>query len=138
MQQPDTILERIQAVNARLLKGEPGNISVDTYSGYTGYKPQSLVDTLNADLGLGQWGFEELSSEIADGEKGALALSNCKVCLAGVDFQPTSWGQSRVTKGDLGDARKGAQTEALKKGLSYFSIGARAYHGLLQKGTSGK
>ncbi len=37
-----------------------------------------------------------------------------------------------MTRGAVGDARKGAQTDALKKGLSYFGIGNRAYHGLLE------
>src|SRR6185312_17383890 len=44
---------------------------------------------------------------------------------------PVGWGQNRVTRGDIGDARKGAQTDAIKKALSYFSIGNRAYQGLL-------
>jgi hypothetical protein len=45
-----------------------------------------------------------------------------------------AWGQARVTKGDLGDARKGAQTDAIKKVLSSFSIGNRAYKSQLVKG----
>ena len=31
-----------------------------------------------------------------------------------------------------GDCKKSAQTDALKKALSYFSIGNKAYHGLLK------
>jgi recombination DNA repair RAD52 pathway protein len=67
-----------------------------------------------------------------------LAVAQVKVWLAGIDFHPCAWGQSRVTKGDIGDAKKGAQTDAIKKALSYFSIGNRAYYGLLQKGGNGK
>jgi recombination DNA repair RAD52 pathway protein len=55
-----------------------------------------------------------------------------KVWLKDIACMPVGWGQSRVTKGDAGDAKKGAQTDALKKALSYFSIGNRAYHGYLR------
>ncbi len=132
-----TIAEQVKAVNARLKGGEPGNISVDSFSDYTGYKPQYIVDAMNENFGIGLWGFEEISSEIIStpSEKGVsmLAVTQVKVWLAGVDFMPCAWGQSRVTKGDIGDAKKGAQTDAIKKALSYFSIGNRAYYGLLEK-----
>lgn len=122
--------EKVQAVNDILLKGEPENISVDEHSGYTGYKPQSVVDAMN-EVFWGEWGFKEISSEIIASEKGGLAVAQVQVWIKGVEFQPTSYGQNRVTRGDIGDARKGAQTDAIKKALSYFSIGNRAYHGLL-------
>jgi recombination DNA repair RAD52 pathway protein len=128
--------EKIKAVNKILQEVEPGNISIDNYSGYTGYKPQYIIDAMNAAFKIGLWGFEEVSSEIVthQTEKGTsnLALCQVKVWLKGVEFQPVGWGQSRVTKGDIGDAKKGAQTDAIKKALSYFSIGNRAYHGLLK------
>jgi Rad52/22 family double-strand break repair protein len=131
------IASQVKAVNSRLKGGEPGNISVDSFSDYTGYKPQYIVDALNEAFGIGLWGFEEIESEIitTPTEKGVsmLAVAKVKVWLAGVDFQPAAWGQSRVTKGDIGDAKKGAQTDGLKKALSYFSIGNRAYYGLLEK-----
>lgn len=121
----------VAAINQLLQNGEPGNISIDEHSGYTGYKPQAVIDALNAIIPLGGWGFEELSSEIIPADKGGLAISQVRVWLKDVDFRPTGWGQNRVTRGDIGDAKKGAQTDAIKKALSYFSIGARAYHGLL-------
>ena len=122
--------EKVVAVNSILEAGEPANISIDEHSGYTGYKPQSVIDTMNEVL-WGEWGFEEISNEIIAGDKGGIAVAKVKVWLKGVDFQPTGWGQNRVTRGDVGDAHKGAQTDAIKKTLSYFSIGNRAYHGLL-------
>jgi len=121
---------QVEKVNALLFQGEPNNISVDEHSGYTGYKPQAVVDAMNEVL-FGAWGCEEVSSEIESGDKGALAVAQVRVWLKDVDFRPMAWGQNRVTRGDIGDARKGAQTDAIKKALSYFSIGARAYHGLL-------
>ena len=131
-----TIEEKIKAVNKLLQEGEPKNISVDNYSGFTGYKPQYLVDAMNIVFKIGSWGFEEVGSEIATNqtEKGnsSLAIAHVKVWLKGIDFQPLGYGQSRVTRGDLGDSKKGAQTDAIKKAMSYFSIGNRAYHGLLK------
>lgn len=127
---------KVEAVNKLLLEGEPGNISIDEHSGYTGYKPQSLIDAMN-EVFWGEWGFEELSSSIELGDKGGLAIAQVQVYLKGIDFKPTSWGQNRVTRGDIGDARKGAQTDAIKKALSYFSIGNRAYWGLLKADSKG-
>ena len=131
-----TTEEKIKAVNKVLQDGEPGNISIDNYSGFTGYKPQFIFDALNAVFKLGNWGFEEVHAEIVSHqtEKGtsSLAIAQVKVWIKTIDFTPVGYGQSRVTKGDIGDAKKGAQTDAIKKALSYFSIGNRAYHGLLK------
>lgn len=130
----------VEQVNGILREGEPENISEDTYSGMTGYKPQHVVEAMNTVFGLGGWGFEELSNELTVDEKNLpiLAVAQVKVWITGVETNPTAWGQSRVTRGDLGDAHKGAQTDAIKKGLSYFGIGSRAYLGLLQGGKSKK
>ena len=131
-----TTEEKIKAVNKILQDGEPGNISIDNYSGFTGYKPQFIIDAMNIVFKLGNWGFEEVASEIVthQTEKGnsSLAIAQVKVWLKGIEFTPVGYGQNRVTKGDVGDAKKGAQTDAIKKALSYFSIGNRAYHGLLK------
>ena len=128
--------EKIKAVNKILQDGEPKNVSIDNYSGYSGYKPQFIIDAMNVAFKIGGWGFEEIAAEIVTNqtEKGSssIAIAQVKVRLKDVEFQPVGWGQSRVTKGDIGDAKKGAQTDAIKKALSYFSIGNRAYHGLLK------
>ena len=131
-----TVEEKIKAVNQLLHDGEPGNISIDNYSGYTGYKPQYLIDAMNIVFKIGVWGFDEVSSEIVSHQTekamSSLAIAQVKVWIKTIDFTPVGYGQSRVTKGDIGDAKKGAQTDAIKKALSYFSIGNRAYHGLLK------
>ena len=131
-----TIEEKVKKVNEVLKKNEPDNISVDTYSKMTGYKPQYVVDAMNQVFGFDGWGFDEISNELVDKDengKPKLALANIRVWLRNGEKKvlATSYGQSRVTRGDYGDAKKGAQTDAIKKGLSYFSIGNRAYHGLL-------
>ncbi len=128
---------KVEAVNKLLLAGEPGNISTDEHLGYTGYRPQAIIDAMN-EVFWGEWGFSEVGSEIMPGDKGGLAVAQVQVWLAGIEFKPTSWGQNRVTRGDIGDARKGAQTDAIKKALSYFSIGNRAYQGLLKDDSKGK
>lgn len=126
--------QKVQEVNKILLAGEPANISVDDHGGttYTGYKPQAVLDAMNT-VFWGEWGFTKVSEEIVSGEKGGLAVAEVSVWIKGNDFQPVAWGQNRVTRGDIGDGKKGAQTDAIKKALSYFSIGNRAYHGLLEK-----
>lgn len=129
------IKDKVKEVNKLLKEGEPENVSEDTYSGYTGYAPQHVIDTMNH-VFFGEWGFEELETHTVTGqsEKGVtqLAVTKVQVWIKGLDFKPTAWGQSRITKGDVGDGKKGAQTDAIKKALSYFSIGNRAYHGLLE------
>lgn len=133
-----SIEEKVKFVNDVLRTGEPNNVSHDTYSGYTGYKPQFVIDAMNKVFGIGNWGFEEIQTEVAQDKDSLpqLAIVQVKVWLKNIGFMPVGWGQSRITRGDLGDAKKGAQTDAIKKALSYFSIGNRAYHGLLGNGKS--
>lgn len=130
MTEKTNISDKIKSINEDLKEGEPNNVSVDSYSGYSGYAPQHIIDTMNKHL-FGEWGFEELETHTVQAGEGQLAVSKVQVWLEGVEFKPAAWGQSRVTRGDVGDAKKGAQTDAIKKALSYFSIGNRAYHGLL-------
>lgn len=132
------LLNQVKKVNELLKAGEPANVSLDEHSGYTGYKPQFVIDAMNEVFGIGAWGFEEMSNEIVAGDKGGLAIAQVRVWLAGSESHPTGWGQNRVTRGDIGDAHKGAQTDALKKALSYFSVGTRAYQGLLVSPDKGK
>ena len=141
VEEAKTIGEKIKAVNQILQAGEPNNVSVDSYSGYSGYKPQHIIDSLNAVFVIGGWGFVEISTEIVNVQTekgtGSLAVAQVQVWLKGIDFMPVGWGQARVTKGDVGDAKKGAQTDAIKKALSYFSVGNRAFHGCLRSSKAG-
>src|SRR3990167_6609167 len=120
----DTLKEKILLANSLLQQGEAENISKDTFSGYTGYKPQYVVQAMNASFGYGGWGFTELEMKITVEQ--TLAICHIKAWIGNCDTEATAWGQSRITKGDVGDAMKGAQTDALKKALSYFDIGERA------------
>ena len=132
-----SIDKKIELVNDLLEKKEPESITHDSYTDYTGYKPQYVVRAMNKVFGYGGWGFNEISMKITPpDEKGnTLAVANLQVWLEDVENRMSAYGQSRVTRGDVGDAMKGAQTDALKKALSYFDIGQRAYFGLLPKPT---
>lgn len=133
-----TFKKKVEEVNAMLLAGEPANISIDTYSGYTGYSPQYIVDALNEVFGAEVWGFEEIENKLKDtgkktktGEPMIISVSRVKVWFKDVG-ERVAYGQGSVTKGNYGDGMKSAQTDAIKKALSYFSIGSRAYRGELE------
>src|SRR5690349_19556644 len=72
-----TVEEKIKAVNMVLQNGEPANVSKDTYAGFTGYKPQYIIDAMNVVFTIGGWGFEEISSEIVTNqtEKGSASIA---------------------------------------------------------------
>jgi len=135
--------EKVEQVNEILAKGEPVNVSKDTYTNYTGYKPQYIIDAMNDVFDIGGWGFAEMqththSETVSEVRKPILALSRVEVFIKGVEFRPQAWGQSRITRGDVGDAKKGAQTDAIKKALSYFSVGKKAYIGKLEVKINGR
>jgi recombination DNA repair RAD52 pathway protein len=135
-----TITEKVKKVNKILLKGEPHNITEDLYSGFkaTGYKPQYIVDAMNQVFGIDGWGFDEISNKIVGADYELEAVANVKVFIGesyryaygGKKFQWQKDGESKIT--DYADAKKSAQTDAIKKALSYFSVGNRAYHGKLK------
>lgn len=134
-----TIREKIAHVNATLAEGEPGNISTDI-KGYSGYSPQAVIDAMNASFEIGEWGFDEIIPPIKalELEKANVFIANVRVWIAtpeGVKlpFQPVAYGEGTQPKSAPGDGMKSAQTDAIKKALSYFSVGSRAYLGLLGK-----
>lgn len=133
-----SLADRIHAVNVALREGEPDNITTDPVFGYTGYKPQPIIDAMNKHIGLGQWGFEVVNMEVVREDKeGHPTMVMCliKVSMKGVEWMPSAYGQGMITRQAVGDGYKSAQTDALKKALSYFSIGSRAYHGMLKDNT---
>jgi hypothetical protein len=99
--------EKIKKVNETLKAGEAsGNYTAD-HKGYKGYKPQAVIDAVNQEF-LGKWSLEIKEKSFID----SLA--------------------SHPILDDVGDAFKSAQTDAMKKAFAHFSIGNRAYWGLLK------
>lgn len=125
--------DKVKQVNQILKDGEPGNITADKSRGFelTGYDPQYVVDAMNKVFGVEGWGFEDIYNKIAEKE----AVAHIRVFLTDGEnrYERTAYGSKRMMeKTSFGDAKKSAQTDALKKALSYFSIGNRAYHGKLK------
>ena len=129
-----TFLEKVKAVNEALKKGEDnGNFTAD-HKGYTGYKPQYVLDAVNSQF-CGEWEVEIIDKEVIDGtnkkgEATKTALVSIRLTLNSKKIETMA---SHPVLDDIGDSFKSAQTDALKKAFAHFSIGNRAYHGLLKK-----
>lgn len=125
-----TFKDKVKAVNDALKAGEPQNFSAD-HKGYTGYKPQYVIDAVNAEF-LGDWSLTVENMQIVkdkDGKQVALVhirLTLCDKTIDAIASHPN-------VQNDIGDAMKSAQTDAMKKAFAHFSIGNRAYYGLLKK-----
>lgn len=133
-----TFEDKIKRVNEILKNGEPHNIEVDTSRGFTltGYKPQYIIDAMNQVFDIALWKFEKISSsinKIDSDQRVAVAEYQVTIITDGIEVSRTAFGSHTVKKDRLGDALKSAQTDSIKKALSYFSIGNRAYHGKLSK-----
>ncbi len=128
-----TLWDRVSAVNQLLFAGEPGNHSSADKQGHFGYQPQAIVDALNQVFGVGGWGCQEISSDVIDGKSGNSTLCAAKVrfWIADCAFQPEAWGEGQQAGQSVGDVRKAAFTDALKKAAALLSIGNRAYLGEL-------
>lgn len=126
--------EKIKKVNKILKKGEPKNITEDKTRGFssTGYDPQYIIDAMNKVFGIEGWGFEDLYNKTFENE--TVAKIRAWLSVGDNEVSRTAYGSKKILeKTWLGDAKKSAQTDAIKKALSYFSIGNRAYHGRLKK-----
>jgi len=117
-QTKETIWESIGKVNADLKAGEPENIQHMKIGGkvFFGYKPYEIFDLMNRHFGS-KWGYEYT--------EGA-----ARVWLKDAEGDLLS----REHFGDYpegGKGEKGRCTDAIGKALSMFSVGIRAYQGLL-------
>ncbi len=105
-----------------------------------GFKPQFVFDAINTVFGPENWNYELHDNEIfSSGDEGhgqvvvsvevflRSDIEEGKFISHGIQF-----GQSQIIYGNVGDARKGAITDAIQKGLSLFSIGKMAYRGELE------
>lgn len=129
-----TLWEKIKEANKILKAGEPQNIQIEEHSGkvFTGYLPQAVVDAVNEAIGPESWFYEvEIVSQTAS-EKAYHAAVKVRVQMEIGSVVREAFGGG-TSPGSPGDALKAATTDALKKALAAFSIGNRAYLGLLEK-----
>ena len=97
-----------------------------------GYKPQYVFDAVNATLLPEHWKYEVMSREIFNQQ--AVAEVKLFICIAGEWLcKGSQMGQMQIVKENVGDAYKGAITDAIQKCFSLLSIGTDAYRGLLEK-----
>lgn len=97
-----------------------------------GYRPQYVFDAVNTIIGPENWRYEVLSREIFD----AQAVVEVRLFIqtdAEWICKGSQTGQMQIIKSNVGDAYKGAITDALQKCLSLLSIGCDAYKGLLKE-----
>ena len=97
-----------------------------------GYKPQYVFDAVNSVLLPENWRYEVVSKEIYDNQ----VVAEVKLFLRVEDewlCKGSQTGQMQIIKKNVGDAYKGAITDALQKCFSLLSIGSDAYRGLLRE-----
>ena len=135
-----TLQEQVQSINERLrafgieavqeikMTDKGGNqIGQIKY----GYRPQYVFDSVNEVLGPENWRYELTREEIFDNQ--AVAEVRLFVKSSGEWLCKGSHkGQMQIIKGNVGDAQKGAITDAIQKCMSLLSIGSDAYKGLLK------
>lgn len=150
----ETLKEKIDLINERLRsfgKEAVQEIKMTDKEGKVigqikyGYRPQYVFDSVNEILGPENWKYELAREEVFDTQAVAevklfLKVENEWICKG------SQKGQMQVVKNNVGDAQKGAITDAIQKCMSLLSIGSDAYKGLLknvyqktsQKSESGK
>jgi len=132
--------EQIQSINERLrafgieaiqeikMTDKGGNVIGQIKYGF---RPQYVFDSVNEVLGPENWRYELTKEEIFETQ--AVAEVRLFVKIDG-DWlcKGSHKGQMQIIKGNVGDAQKGAITDAIQKCMSLLSIGSDAYKGLLK------
>lgn len=131
-----------QEIYTQLRKPLPDEaIIADNSRGFllTGIKTAYVVERLNNVLGLCGlgWWFKVVSFSI--GEQFVLADIELYYADGETVSQPIyASGDQRIVKGRIGDAKKGAVSDALKKAASFLGVAERAFKGLLAPPTGKK
>jgi hypothetical protein len=136
-----TLKEKIDLINERLrsfgieavqeikMTGKDGKVIGQVKYGY---RPQYVFDSVNEFLGPENWRYELTKEEIFDSQ--AVAEVKLYLKIDGEWFcKGSQKGQMQIVKGNVGDAQKGAITDAIQKCMSLLSIGSDSYKGLLIK-----
>ncbi len=135
-----TLKEKIDLINEKLrsfgkeavqevkMTGKDGSVIGQVKYGY---RPQYVFDSVNEFLGPENWKYELMKEEIFDTQ----AVAEVKLFLK-IDGEwlckGSQKGQMQIVKGNVGDAQKGAITDAIQKCMSLLSIGSDSYKGLLK------
>jgi hypothetical protein len=135
----NTLTEKINAIND-LLRASGSNavqeIKMKDRDGKVigqiryGYKPQYVFDAVNQIISPENWRYELIKEEIFDNQ----AVAEVSLFLkTDADWicKGSHKGQMQIVRGNVGDAMKGAITDAIQKCFSLVSIGQDAYRGLL-------
>lgn len=96
-----------------------------------GFRPQYVFDSVNEVLGPENWRYELTKEEIYESQ----AVAEVRLFVKIDDdwlCKGSHKGQMQIVKGNVGDAQKGAITDAIQKCMSLLSIGSDAYKGLLK------
>ncbi len=98
-----------------------------------GYIPQAVFDAVNQVIGPENWKYAVLDIEPTENQ----VIASVEVLIRFGDDEWLSrgpqFGSCNIVKGNLGDAKKGAITDAIQKCFSLWSIGSDAYAGKLQE-----
>jgi len=135
-----SLQEQIQSINERLraygieaiqevkMTDKGGNVIGQIKYGF---RPQYVFDSVNEVLGPENWRYELIKEEIFETQ----AVAEVRLFLK-IDgdwlWKGSHKGQMQIVKGNVGDAQKGAITDAIQKCMSLLSIGSDAYKGLLK------
>ena len=124
--------EKIEQINDILRQQGKSVIQVkDVGRKQYGYIPQEVFDAVNQVIGPENWKYAVLDIETMENQ----VIASVEVLIrVGEEWlsKGQQFGQSNIVKGNLGDAKKGAITDAIQKCLSLWSIGSDAYAGKLE------
>jgi hypothetical protein len=125
---------KVDLVNMQLENTEPESIEQYQIAGkdFTGYRTQNVVDAVNSVFGV-EWLYDIVDQGTSEGKLYWVAMQ--VKFLVGNDwrYRGTQFGSGSAVGSD-GDARKAAISDAIKKGLSLWSIGNKPYLGKLVAG----
>jgi len=117
--------EAVQVYEA--FKDRQGNVVKELI----GYKPQYIFERLNNIWGYTGWNYKIIEEGIDNGS----GVVGAKVMLQILDengqviIEKPQWGNSKISKMGLFEAKKGAVTNAICKCAAIFDVGHEAYKG---------
>ena len=135
-----SLFEKIKKVNAALLAlgvEAVQEIKMEDKDGKTigkikyGFKPQYVFDAVNEHIGAENWRYEVIGIE----QLGKQMIATVDLFIRVGDewlSKGLQIGYMNVIKDNIADAKKGAITSAIQKGMSLCSIGSDAFKGKLE------